>query len=175
MASRATPFTDADVERLRELHTAGMSCGAIARQMGRSRSTVSEHAKRLGLAFDGPPAEATAVKAATNREMRADLIRRMLRRAGAVLDRLEADTYQHRITTGEASYIVSDPVVPAADEKALSGAIASYMRTAMEAEKLDAAVGDTDGRSMLEALADGLKAVARAQNPVVGPDDEPDG
>lgn len=174
MAAPRNPFTPADADRLRELHTAGLSCVAIAREMGRSRSTISEHAKRLGLAFDPPPTEATAVKVATNRERRAALTRRMLDRAAAVLDRLEANTYQHRITAGEASFLVQDPVVPAADEKSLSGAISSYMRSAMEAEKLDAAVGDTDGRSMLEALAEGLQAAARAQRQT-GPDDEPDG
>jgi predicted transcriptional regulator len=53
-----------DGERARELHAEGLSCNAIARDLGCAASTVSRWAKREGLSFDRSQT-AEAVKAHT--------------------------------------------------------------------------------------------------------------
>lgn len=58
--ARARPVTGPELARLRELHGAGLSCRAIAKEMGRAPVTISRHAAELGLSFDR-----TQVKAAT--------------------------------------------------------------------------------------------------------------
>lgn len=46
------PITDADRERVRELHVQGKTRNDIAREIGRAPSTVSKPARALGLPFD---------------------------------------------------------------------------------------------------------------------------
>jgi hypothetical protein len=45
-------LTDADRDRVRELHAAGLSRNAIAREIKRSQATVTKLAAELGLSFD---------------------------------------------------------------------------------------------------------------------------
>lgn len=49
---KAQPVSDAERDRIRELHTLGKSCNAIAIEIGRSRSTVSDQCRKMGLSFD---------------------------------------------------------------------------------------------------------------------------
>jgi len=46
------PPADIDPDRLRQLHAQGLSCAAIAHELGVNRSTISRHARRLDLKFD---------------------------------------------------------------------------------------------------------------------------
>lgn len=46
------PWSDAEGRTLRELHAAGQSLGGIAKQMKRSRATISKRAADAGLSFD---------------------------------------------------------------------------------------------------------------------------
>lgn len=48
----AAPVTDAERRRVAELHADGLSCAAIARDLGRARSTVSKVCAAAGLLFD---------------------------------------------------------------------------------------------------------------------------
>lgn len=67
-------------ERARELFDAGLSCGAIAREMGVSASTVSRWAKREGLSFLDPRmAKAQAAQALDFAVMRSQLAAEMHR------------------------------------------------------------------------------------------------
>lgn len=73
----SAPVTDADREQVRRLHAEGASRNAIARQLGRSASTVSKIARELGLAFSGgarvaAATEARRADAAARREQLAD-------------------------------------------------------------------------------------------------------
>lgn len=52
MPRHPNPVTDADHQRVRELHAQGKSRNAIAEEIGRSGRTVSRIAKELGLTFD---------------------------------------------------------------------------------------------------------------------------
>ena len=50
--ARATPVSDDELARLRELHGAGLSCQQIGREMNRNAGTISRHAAVMGLSFD---------------------------------------------------------------------------------------------------------------------------
>ncbi|MGH3517557.1 MAG: helix-turn-helix domain-containing protein, partial [Haloechinothrix sp.] len=47
-----TPLTDAERRKIARLHAAGHSCSRIAKELRRSRSTISNTARKLGLKFD---------------------------------------------------------------------------------------------------------------------------
>lgn len=61
-----TPLTDEEIEHIRELHEQGRSRNEIARELGRSPGTITNHCNRLGLSFDRTPV------IAANRARRAD-------------------------------------------------------------------------------------------------------
>ena len=46
------PLSDEERQQIRDLHAAGHGCNAIARQLGRDRSTISRAANDMGLTFD---------------------------------------------------------------------------------------------------------------------------
>lgn len=67
--------TDAERQRIRQLHAQGLSCNAIATEIGRGSSTVSRLAKDMGLAFDRRATQAaTVAKVADARARRAQLM-----------------------------------------------------------------------------------------------------
>lgn len=74
------PVTEADHDRIRELHAKGMSRNDIARETGRSGRTVSRIAEHLGLTFERGPmvAAATAAKVADAKVRRAELQLKLL-------------------------------------------------------------------------------------------------
>jgi hypothetical protein len=79
VANAFAPLTDDDRERVRQLHTAGACRNDIAREIGRSPSTVSKLAKQLGLSFDRSKVKAaTAAKAADAKAKRAVLMNNLL-------------------------------------------------------------------------------------------------
>lgn len=68
------PITDADRDRVRELHAQGLSRNAIAREIGRAASTVTKLADELRLDFDRTrTAEATRAKVLDAKDRRAQL------------------------------------------------------------------------------------------------------
>lgn len=67
--------TAAERDRIRQLHAQGLSCNAIATEIGRGSSTVSRLAKDMGLAFDRRATQAaTVAKVADARARRAQLM-----------------------------------------------------------------------------------------------------
>ncbi|WP_221761289.1 helix-turn-helix domain-containing protein [Kibdelosporangium aridum] len=64
-------ITDADHDRVRELHAEGKTRNDIARAIGRSPSTVTGIARKLGLTFDrSATAAATHARQIDNRARR---------------------------------------------------------------------------------------------------------
>jgi hypothetical protein len=47
-----TPLSDEEIERIQELHEQGRTRNEIARELGRSPGTITNHCNRLGLSFD---------------------------------------------------------------------------------------------------------------------------
>lgn len=85
----ASPWSDAESDRLVELHADGNSLHSIAAEMGRSKQTIHRYAKTLGLSFDRT-ATATAAEAVhqDNRAKRTALESRLLVEADFILDQL---------------------------------------------------------------------------------------
>ena len=148
---------------MRELHTAGLSRNDIAREIGRSPSTVSKIARELGIHFDrAATAAATMAKQRDNRARRADLVARLYTRAETILDRLEAPVYDYTATTVRGIETATLDHVPAPDEKALAGAISAHLAAAARLEAIDADQGAGEARSMLAELADRLRTAWQA-------------
>lgn len=73
------PPADIDPQRLRELHGQGLSSSAIAGELGVSQSTISRHARRLGLSFDRSKTKAaTEAKVVDAKAKRAQLANDLL-------------------------------------------------------------------------------------------------
>lgn len=142
-------------ERARELFDQGMSCNRIAKELDVAPSTISGWAKREGLSFDRKQtAKAVTAQRLDRAAARADIIDRLYRRSQKVLDRLEADTYTHRVPTEFGSQVVSDDDPPANDEKSLSAAVGMYLSNATRLELVDGNAGESAARSMLAQLGD---------------------
>lgn len=87
MSSR---WTDADSDRLKQLHSEGKSLHAIAKEMNWSKETVSRHAKRLGIVWDrARTAKATEAVIVDNKTRRARIEERLLGQVERELDRME--------------------------------------------------------------------------------------
>lgn len=153
----ASPITDLDRERVRELHAQGKTRNDIAREIGRSPSTVSKLARALGLSFDRTKtAAATAAKQQDNRARRTSLVGRLYGRSERILDRVEAPNYT--FTTATVNGIETKVLdhVPAPDEKALAASISSHLTSAAKLEAIDANRGTESAKSMLGGLAAAL-------------------
>lgn len=78
-ATSRNALTDAESARIRELHAQGESCAAIGDAIGRNKSTVSRHCRKLGLSFDrAPTSAATEAKQADNKARRASHVTALL-------------------------------------------------------------------------------------------------
>lgn len=148
------PITDADRNRVRELHVQGKTRNDIARTIGRSPSTVTGIAHALGLSFDrSATAAATHARQVDNRARRTEIVGRLYDRAEHILGRLEAERYTFTATTvnGIESKVLDH--VPAPDEKALASAMSSHLGAAARLEQVDADKGAEGAKSMLGGLA----------------------
>lgn len=161
----ARPVTDTDRRRVRELHAAGKSRNEIARELGRSPSTVSKIAAALDppLSFD----RAEQVEAAT-RVRTADLA---ARRAALALDlqddaerlraQLWAPTVHGEFAGREGEWHETRLDQPRfADQRQIIGAVQTAVGTSL---RLAPAEGGEDAgqvRSMLGALGEALTQAA---------------
>lgn len=86
------PWTDEDTARLTELHAASMSLHAIAKDMGRSKATISKYADLEGLSFGrAKTAKAAEAVHVDNRSRRVALEERWLRIVDSELDTLDQE------------------------------------------------------------------------------------
>lgn len=160
--SKANALTDADRERIAQLHQAGQSAGYIARDLGRARSTVTRAAKAMGLTWDAAQtAAATEVKQASNRERRAAAVQRLYTRAERILDRLDADTFKliglDKYGNARTNHIDAD-AIPGAEERALAGMAVNLLTAAARLEAVDAATTQgSEAKGILGALGDALQ------------------
>lgn len=154
----APKWTSTETARLRELHAAGRSLHAIAKEMGRAKSTVEKHAKRAGLTWDrGPTKAATQAKKADAEARRAQLKLDLLIDAQRLREQLwQPHTY---FDWGGKDHDFDEHTVdePTPTDKlkliqATSAAINSYGRL----EQLDTATDTSDARSLLADLGKAL-------------------
>lgn len=143
--------------RARKLFDQGMSCNAIARELGVGAATISRWAKREGLSFDrGQVATANQARAADAKARRLSITERLYARAERNLSRLEATSYRYRVTYADGSETVTDNDPPAADELRHSQAISNYLKSAAQLEAVDSSAGAEDAKSMLAQLGRAL-------------------
>ena len=148
------PVTQADRDQVAALHAQGLGRNAIARQLGRSASTVTQIATEAGLSFDrSATAAATEAAKVDNAARRAKLIARAYTRAEAIYDRLEADQYRFTATSVHGIETVTLDHVPAPDEKALASAINSYLTGAVKLEQVDS---DSHGLAAVDQWLRGM-------------------
>lgn len=162
MAPMPPRFTDAERDQLRQLHAAGKSCNAIARELGRSPSTISRVARELDLPWASTRTEtAVAAHVASSRERRAKLVERLYTRADRIMDRLDAPTFKlvGMDKDGNArTNVVDADAIPGAEERALFGMVMNALNTAAKMEAVDSGHTSADeGRGIIGALDDALQ------------------
>lgn len=115
----ADPITDADRDRVRELHAQGLTRNAIAREIGRAQSTVSAIAKDLGLDFDRSRTEAgTKARQADATARRAQLALDLLADAERLRARLWEPATLHSFGGKDNTYnAVQVPEPPYRDKR----------------------------------------------------------
>ena len=83
-------WTDADTQALVDMHDAGMTLNAIAKEMGRSTDTIHRHAQRAGLSWDRSHTKAaTEARKTDAAARRVELELLYLEKATKVLDQLD--------------------------------------------------------------------------------------
>ncbi|MEA1264236.1 helix-turn-helix domain-containing protein [Microbacterium sp. STF-2] len=150
-----------DGERARELHSQGLSCNAIARQLGCAASTVSRWAKAEGLTFDR--SQTAAAVAAHTVDLAAGRIRlaeKMLAASEDMLDVIdgpyEVYNFGGKDNTFESRVLDSAPVEVRRNVITTAGITFDKLTRIVERSDtgLDQAVG------VIDTLAAGFTAVA---------------
>ena len=155
------PWTDTETQALRDGHAAGKTLTAIAKELGRPKSSTHDKATELGLTWDRTKTEqATRNRKAVCADLRTQALERAYRRVHHLYDRLEADQFR-TIMRGEYGTEHTETIdfVPPNDEKTLAQAIGAHMATAKRIEDVDTDSGAAAARSMLGALADQLGVI----------------
>lgn len=153
------PLTDAEVERVRELHNQGLSRNQIAASIGRSWSSVTKLARIAGVKFDrAAPKAAIEARVIDGKVRRRGIIERLYSQAEKQLARLERD--QHDMSEVSMGAVVRYRVIelPGADVYRLVGAIGSATSNAVKLEQVDNDNGANTAIGMVGALFAGLKA-----------------
>lgn len=156
----ARTFSAQDEAQLRRLHSDGVSRNEIARQMGWSVGTITNHAQRLGLDFDRSSTraaiEARQVDLTAQRQLAQQ---RLMDHFNRQLDRAQG---RYRLTGFDhlgtfVSQYVSEP--PARETKDLTAAAVQALTAA---EKLTGDTGREEAQGLLRGLGDAMTAAADA-------------
>ncbi|MCO1575015.1 hypothetical protein M8C13_04480 [Crossiella sp. SN42] len=169
-------LTDADRERVRELHAEGLGRNEIAKQAGLSAATVTKLAKELELSFDRSATEvAVAARVVDAKAKRAELMNNLLDDAA----RLRAQLWEraHVYSFGGKDNTFAEAHVPQPsfrDQRDIMGSVSTALTASLRLAEHDSDPGVDASKSMLGALAGELSRLAEqlpADDPV--PDDEP--
>lgn len=168
MAARARPVTQADKDRVKELHAQDVSRNDIAKAIGRSGRTVSRIAAELKLDFAhrGRTSAATAAKIEDGKARRAKLQVSALDRAQRLLDQMYEPATVYNIGGKDNVYTekkVLEP--PFRDKQAIAIAAKALADTALRLAEYDKATGNEDDKSMLIDLRDALITVRAQRRP----------
>jgi hypothetical protein len=160
-----TPVTAEDEAAVRRLHADGKSRNDIAREIGRSPSTVSKLAGKLGLSFDR---EATAAATAAKS---ADLAARRIAFAETLHD--SAETLHRQLFApcivgafGGKDNVCSQKRLDRpmfADQRQIMSSVSIALDKSLKLVPPRDEQGAAEGVSMLVSLADGIRALAARQ------------
>ncbi|MGW4467484.1 helix-turn-helix domain-containing protein [Micromonospora sp. NPDC004704] len=162
---RPTPVTQADYDRVQELHREGVSRNGIATATGRSGRTVSRIAAELGLSFErsGATAAATEAKKADGAARRAQLQIDALAGALKLMGQMFEPALVYNFGGKENDYnstTLEQP--PFRDKQSIALAIQALAGTALKLAEYDKATGSEDEKGMLGELRDQLRAARDA-------------
>lgn len=143
--------------RVKALHEAGRNLTQISRELGVSLDTVRRVSALEGLTYDRTMiAAAIQAKQVDNRARRAAITDRLYGLAEAQITRLEAGQYEHRISAGPNSFVVTDTVPNADEVRNHTQAIYSAIAAAKQLESIDVDPGAAAARSTLAAIGQAL-------------------
>lgn len=165
------PVTQAERDRIAELHARGLKRNEIAREIGRSRGLVSRVCADLGLTFDRTMvAAATEARKVDARARRAQLALDLLDDVTELRARLHAPYTVWRI--GNDGDLMTGTLArpDARDQRDLMMAVGTAIDRSLKLDQYDADPGINGAKSMLAALAAGLGAAYEQLQPTV-PDD----
>lgn len=138
----AEPVGDAERERIRRLHARGLSCGQIAAELGRNKSTITRQCKALGLSFDREHTRhATEAKAADSKARRAEAVRVLMDDFHRLRERAWSP-YTVAVGTGEGLETIELALPPAHDTRAFFSAMSLCIRDQVAIERHDADAGN---------------------------------
>ncbi|MFD3520421.1 helix-turn-helix domain-containing protein [Streptomyces sp. NPDC058653] len=173
MAARRTPrpITNADRDRVAELHSQGKSRNDIAEIMDRSGSTISKIAEKLGLTFERGPevASATAARQADLETRRQLLATRFIDIAEDSLDRIYRETTVFSFGGKNNDY--NDHTfseAPIADRVKLMTAAAIAVDKSLKLAPAETNAGLDAAKSMLGSLGAALSEYVRAEDETDG-------
>ncbi|GAA3455891.1 hypothetical protein GCM10018962_77250 [Dactylosporangium matsuzakiense] len=165
------PVTDAERDRVAELHAEGKSRAQIARELGRSPNTIGRIAAALGLSWDRTgTAEATRARQVDLAARRAELARLLLEDAFRIRGRFFTEyTEQRAVGSPDGVEVVtivhSEP--PAAELRNLVTSVAVVVDKHLALVKVDV---DSTGKAAVDAwLADMLGGAAGSAAEQAGP------
>lgn len=162
MGASPRPWTPEDDEVLLRMHGEGASLHAIAKHLGRSKTTVHRAATRLELVWDrSKTAKAVEARTLDAKARRADIKLRLLTRADSLLSRLESDTFTTLVPTGGGEKKTRTlTYVPPEDERHVAQSLSSYLSTYDRLDKLDTDSGVATAVSMLGDIITAIREVA---------------
>lgn len=159
----ARTFDAEDAETLRQLHADGVSRNGIARQMGWSVGTITNHAQRLGLSFDREGVRAASdARQVDLKDRRQRLQEQLLDLAERTIDRAQNEyTLTGFSHTGEiVAQVLREP--PAKETKDLTLAASSALTSALKLAQVDAgSEGRENARGLLQTLGEAMTAAAQ--------------
>jgi hypothetical protein len=153
---RPDPVTQADHDRVAELHAKGLSRNAIAEATGRSGRTVSRIADQLGLNFERTrTAAATAAKVADGKARRAALAVALLDDAERLRTQLFAPTKAFNFGGKDNTYAETTLDQPTfSDQRNIMQAVATAVDRSVKLDEYDA--GQDAGGSEVDRWLTGL-------------------
>lgn len=166
--AKARPLTDAEKQKIRQLHAEGAGRNEIARQLGRPFGTITLFCRSEGLTFDRRAAltEATAIRLADLADLRAQLATDLT--VDAVLLREQMWQPHTAFSFGgrdnEYNEHEFDQATPEAKRALMLTAGAAIDRSLKLAPPADGNGAD-DAKSMLGKLAQGIAALAAEDPP----------
>ena len=155
-------WSDDESRRLRDLHADGRSLHSIAKEMGRSKQTISKWAKSLGLSWDrAETAKAAQAKHVDNKARRAALEERLLVEADKVLDQLWQRAIVFNIGGSENTYTEHELDKPTfGDQKAIVQTVSTALNAAHKLHELNSGADADGAKSTLARMHDVLVDLA---------------
>lgn len=167
-ASRYTP--EQRTEALKLYEAEGPS--AVEKKLGIPKGTVTGWAKAQGVGTvrNERTREATEAAQEDNKLRRQRIIRKMYDRAEFVADRLSAPVFKALVPVAPGRQEPQElDFVPATEERALSGAVSSYLSNALNLEAKDTDNGVQGAVSMLDRLIEQIGVTGDSGVPEAAP------